>query len=477
MKNLIFVILFCMTSSLAYAEPLPKAPIDANHPGSLVYAHSLFHETIAIRGRSVEFYAPADFKTSGVKIPVIIFGHGQAIDVTGYQETLEHIARKGVAVIFPTYDTGFFDRDWRRMANDFVSLSHDVLTKYSAFLNLDQVVFTGHSKGAYVALVAAGLPNSKQTGKQIVKPASIVLFAPAGFDTDYIKNIDPLTAVTLVWSDKDSIVSESLVNQIYEQLPSQKKQFITASSYKGTTPELNANHFFPLSKSFFFGGNDGISPFHFQGVWKWLLGATQDLQSGKKTDNIYLYGNEALDTGISSIKHKVKKSWSLRAANAKQSQELQTVDYVDVSKYLGTWYQIARNPLFFEGNCACSRQVLSTTSDSKIQVYNSCNDVTVTGPLREISGFATNEDPMSNSKFKVDFGLPKKGDYWIIGLGTNYEYAVVSDPSRRSLYILSKTPTLDPILFNEALAKASSQLDTSKLIMTIQQQCQYPVVN
>lgn len=154
--------------------------------------------------------------------------------------------------------------------------------------------------------------------------------------------------------------------------------------------------------------------------------------------------------------------------------QLSTVPYVDLNKYVGTWYQIARNPIFFENGCVCSRQVLTPLASGQVQVYNSCNLMSPDGPLRDISGLATNQDPVTNAKFKVDFNLPKKGDYWVIGLDAQYRYAVVSEPSMAALYILSKTPTLDAVLYQEALQKASDQVDISKLSITPQSGCVYP---
>jgi apolipoprotein D and lipocalin family protein len=74
----------------------------------------------------------------------------------------------------------------------------------------------------------------------------------------------------------------------------------------------------------------------------------------------------------------------------------------------------------------------------------------------------------------VDFNLPHTGQCWIIGVDSQYRYAVVSDPSKQSLYVLSKTPTLEPALYAEAVATAALQLDTSKLILTEQMGCTYP---
>jgi apolipoprotein D and lipocalin family protein len=164
-------------------------------------------------------------------------------------------------------------------------------------------------------------------------------------------------------------------------------------------------------------------------------------------------------------------SGSIRASESKP--ELQTVPYVDVSRYLGAWYTISRNPLIFEGKCVCSRQVLGVTSSGRVSVYNSCNEY-MGGPLREISGFADNQDPKTNAKFIVDFNLPHKGSYWIIGLDKDYRYAVVSDPSRMSLYILSKTPDLAPDLYQAAVAEVAGQIDVSKLEPIVQQGCTYP---
>lgn len=166
--------------------------------------------------------------------------------------------------------------------------------------------------------------------------------------------------------------------------------------------------------------------------------------------------------------------WVTLCFSVSASAEMVTVPSVDLSRYAGTWYQISRNILPFETDCLCARQILSGRADGTIGVYNSCNNLTVDGPLREISGFATNDDPASNSKFTVDFGFPRKGTYWIIGLDSDYRYAVVSEPTGTALYILSKTPSLDPALYQEALATAARQVRTDRLVTTLQNGCTYP---
>jgi apolipoprotein D and lipocalin family protein len=156
-------------------------------------------------------------------------------------------------------------------------------------------------------------------------------------------------------------------------------------------------------------------------------------------------------------------------------KDLQTVSYVDPTKYIGRWYQISHNQLPFEPNkCACAQQTLGLNSNSTVSVYNSCNEGSAKGPLRDINGFATIDDPKSNAKLTVDFGLPHKGQYWIIALAEDYSWAVVSDPSRFSLYILSKTPVLPTESYQKALSEAVIQIDTSKLVITDQTDCVYP---
>lgn len=159
------------------------------------------------------------------------------------------------------------------------------------------------------------------------------------------------------------------------------------------------------------------------------------------------------------------------------SAEIKTVSFVDVSKYLGDWYQIGHIPMFYEGGaCSCTRQRLTTTPTAGvIGVYNSCNDKSASGPLRTITGTASNDDTNTNSKFTVKFqGVPVKGSYWIIGLDSLYRYAVVSDSRGSSLYILSKTPTLSENLYQEAVGIGAQQVDISKLEKTDQANCIYP---
>jgi hypothetical protein len=113
----------------------------------------------------------------------------------------------------------------------------------------------------------------------------VVLFAPAGFDQQYLAQVPVDTPVTLIWGEEDTIIRESLVLDIYKGLPSRKKQYIRVGSYKGFRQALPADHMFILTRSTFFGGRDGASSLHFHGAWKWLIGAAEDLRTGALSDN------------------------------------------------------------------------------------------------------------------------------------------------------------------------------------------------
>jgi apolipoprotein D and lipocalin family protein len=153
-----------------------------------------------------------------------------------------------------------------------------------------------------------------------------------------------------------------------------------------------------------------------------------------------------------------------------------TVPYVDVSRYLGDWYQISHIPLWFEGpsDCGCARQRLSPTSQpGTIGVLNTCTKTD--GSPDSISGYATDDDKSSNAKFTVSFeGVPFKGSYWIIGLDSNYRFAVVTNKGGDALYILSRSPVLPSTLYDEAVSIAAKQIDVTKLVKTKQLGCTYP---
>ena len=150
-----------------------------------------------------------------------------------------------------------------------------------------------------------------------------------------------------------------------------------------------------------------------------------------------------------------------------------TLPSVELGKFAGTWYRISAKPIIFEPKCACARQVLTARADGKIDVLNTCNKNTVDGELVTIKGTATAKDS-SNSKLSVNFGLPWNGDFYIIAVAKDYEWAVVTDRYAYSLYIQAKTPTITKEQYNEALSAAALQVKTAGLVQEEQNGCNYP---
>ncbi len=148
-----------------------------------------------------------------------------------------------------------------------------------------------------------------------------------------------------------------------------------------------------------------------------------------------------------------------------QESDVRVVPYVDLAKYTGTWYEIARYPNSFQKGCIESTARYSLQDDGKIDVLNQCRENTPDGRLLSAQGTAKVVDKKSNAKLKVTFFWPFAGDYWIIDLGEHYEYAVVGHPKRKYLWILSRTPEMDDGLYERILARIEQQgYDISKLI-------------
>lgn len=153
-----------------------------------------------------------------------------------------------------------------------------------------------------------------------------------------------------------------------------------------------------------------------------------------------------------------------------ESKPLKTVTNVDVKRYVGTWYEIARYPNSFQKGCVATKATYTLMEDGKIDVLNECFDGSMRGKLRTAQGKAKVVDNQTNAKLKVTFFWPFYGDYWIIDLGANYEYAVIGEPKRKYLWILSRTKTMEPELYKTILKKISEMdYDIAKLMITLQE--------
>jgi len=147
--------------------------------------------------------------------------------------------------------------------------------------------------------------------------------------------------------------------------------------------------------------------------------------------------------------------------------ELQVVPYVDLNRYTGTWYEIARYPHKFQSGCVGSRATYALRDDGKLSVLNECYEESKPGKLRSAKGKAWVVDTKTNAKLKVSFFWPFSGAYWIIDRGSDYEYAVIGHPDRQYLWILSRTQVMDESVYEAILNRLKDQhYDNSRLIRT-----------
>lgn len=144
---------------------------------------------------------------------------------------------------------------------------------------------------------------------------------------------------------------------------------------------------------------------------------------------------------------------------------LKTFDQVDLARYAGEWYEIARYPNRFQRDCPASKATYTLLPNGKVEVLNECYDRAFQNVLRSVKGKARVVDSTSNAQLKVSFFWPFSGDYWIIGLGDDYEYAVVGHPDRKYLWILARSPEMPEQLYDRITERLKNQgYDPDRLV-------------
>jgi apolipoprotein D and lipocalin family protein len=170
------------------------------------------------------------------------------------------------------------------------------------------------------------------------------------------------------------------------------------------------------------------------------------------------------------------KAWAAGSAAAAARSDLATIPALDLPRYLGTWYEIAKFPNRFQRKCTgFTKATYTAMPDGRVRVENRCRladgstDV-ATGVARQLGG-------PDSPKLKVRFApavlsfIPMVwGDYWVIDLDRDYGLAAVSEPGREYLWILARTPTVDKAAYDALVARLAGQgLDVRKLERTPQQ--------
>ena len=134
---------------------------------------------------------------------------------------------------------------------------------------------------------------------------------------------------------------------------------------------------------------------------------------------------------------------------------------VDLQRYQGTWYELARLPMFFQRNCVQSEAHYGLRDDGRIDVTNRCRDKD--GEWIEAKGVAEPQVEGQTDKLWVRFDnwasklLPIKGDYWVIYHDEDYRVALVGHPEHKYLWLLSRTPEVDQDTRDKLLSVAREQ--------------------
>ena len=141
---------------------------------------------------------------------------------------------------------------------------------------------------------------------------------------------------------------------------------------------------------------------------------------------------------------------------------LETVTSVDLTRYSGTWYEIARLPMWFQRDCVASQAIYTLLLNGNVGVKNQC--LTTSGDQKQAQGVATVVDENTNAKLYVVFdnwaaklfsgwgSAPTEGNYWILYLDLDYRTALVGTPDREYLWVLSRSPTLEKAIYEKLVS-------------------------
>jgi apolipoprotein D and lipocalin family protein len=148
-----------------------------------------------------------------------------------------------------------------------------------------------------------------------------------------------------------------------------------------------------------------------------------------------------------------------------------TVARVDLARYAGTWFEVARFPNSFQDApgqvCIATTATYTPRPDGTVGVVNRCQDAAGTPNIATGRAYAV--DSTGNAKLRVSFFWPFYGDYWVIGLDPEYRWAVVGAPGRNYLWVLSRTPAMTAADYAAATSVAAREgFDTTRLRRTPQ---------
>ncbi len=152
-----------------------------------------------------------------------------------------------------------------------------------------------------------------------------------------------------------------------------------------------------------------------------------------------------------------------------EGQTVTPVPKLDLNKFTGTWYEMARYPNKRQKHCTSDAIILIAKGDKTdhIQIVSSCETKTPYADVKNGTGKA--QDKSGDGKLKVSYMWPFTSKYWVLAYGEDYSWTLIGSPNHKNLWILSKTPTMKPEVFTEIQAKATAEgFAPAKLVVTQQ---------
>jgi len=151
--------------------------------------------------------------------------------------------------------------------------------------------------------------------------------------------------------------------------------------------------------------------------------------------------------------------------------QVTAVPQLDFGKFAGSWYEIARYPVKREKNCAADTLVMFTVSEKarKFDAVRSCTTKDDTADAANLVGKM--EDKAGDGKLRVGPFWPFYARFWVLAVGPEYDWALIGDPKRKTLWVLSRKTTLGDPEMAAAKGKAQAEgFDVGKLVMVRQGQ-------
>lgn len=145
------------------------------------------------------------------------------------------------------------------------------------------------------------------------------------------------------------------------------------------------------------------------------------------------------------------------------------IQNIEITKYLGTWYEIARYPNWFEKDLVGVTATYTLKEDNHIEVLNQGYVKILNGKRKQIIGDAWIPNKEKTGSLKVSFFKPFSAGYYIVAIDQDYQYALVLSDSPNYLWILSRKPVLDEAIYNKLIALAKDLgVDVSQVIKVLQ---------